>query len=195
MLLPSEDKCDVRVRGRAARQGVAAEDRSLYAAAASERLLALPELATARLVLAYGATPEEIDPALAVAELRRRGLVVAFPRITGPERLTLHRVDDDSSLVKGPFGLLEPDENTPVVDAGDIDVAIVPGVAFDISCRRVGHGGGYYDQLLPALSHALVVGLAFDCQVFERIPAHDHDVGMDVLVTPSRTLRPRAKDR
>lgn len=189
MLHPSEDKHAARIRGRTARQGIPDEDRVLYAATAAERLLALPELIAARLVLTYGASPEEIDPSRAVAALRERGAIVAFPRITGPQRLTLHRIDDDSLLVQGPFGLLEPCEEAPLVEKGDVDVAIVPGVAFDVSCQRIGHGGGYYDQLLPALGRALAVGLAFDEQVFPEVPAHDHDVSVDVLVTPSRTLR------
>lgn len=189
---PIESKQAARLRGRAARQGVLADDRPLYAAAAAERLLALPELTTARTVLAYAATPEEIDPSPAVDVLRRRGATVALPRITGPERLTLHPIGAGMRLERGPFGLLEPPDSSPAISAEEIDVAIVPGVAFDRSCRRIGHGGGYYDRLLGSMGRAVTVGLAFDGQVFAEVPADDHDVCVDVLVTPSRTLRRRA---
>lgn len=186
---PVGGKHDARLRGRTARQGVPAEDRPLLAAAAAERLLALPEITAARTVLAYSATPEEIDPARAVAALRERGVIVALPRVTGPERLTLHRADDERALVEGPFGLLEPSEDSPAVAPEDIDVAIVPGVAFDGMCRRIGHGGGYYDRLLGMMGRALTVGLAFDGQVLAEVPCEEHDVRVDVLVTPTRTLR------
>jgi 5-formyltetrahydrofolate cyclo-ligase len=187
---PGADKHVARLRGRAARQGVLAEDRPLHAAAAAERLLALPEVASARTILAYAATPEEIDPGPAVEALRSRGVVIALPRVTGPQRLTLHRVDADTTLFKGAFGVLEPPEESPTVPLEDIDVAIVPGVTFDDACHRIGYGGGYYDRLLGTMS-GVSVGLAFDGQVFTDVPYEDHDVCVDVLVTPSRTFRRR----
>ncbi|MBE0417898.1 MAG: 5-formyltetrahydrofolate cyclo-ligase, partial [Coriobacteriia bacterium] len=88
-----------------------------------------------------------------------------------------------------PFGLLEPPEDSPVVPPEDIDIVIVPGVAFDVACWRVGHGGGYYDRLLGMMGRAVAVGLAFDGQVFAEVPHDDNDVRLDALVTPSRTLR------
>jgi 5-formyltetrahydrofolate cyclo-ligase len=184
---PSKDSA--RHLGRAARRAVSAEDRPRHAEAAAERLLALPEISRARTVLAYAATPEEIDPALAVAALRSRGAIIALPRVTGPGRLVLHRVDPGTRLVPGPFGLLEPPEESPTVPPGEIDVAIVPGVAFDGACRRIGHGGGFYDRLNSMMEGAVTVGLAFDEQVLGEVPCEDHDVCVDILVTPSRTLR------
>jgi 5-formyltetrahydrofolate cyclo-ligase len=184
---PSKDSA--RLLGRAARQAVPAEDRLRHAEAAAERLLALPEIASAHTVLAYAATPEEIDPAPAVEALRARGATIALPRVTGPGRLTLHRVDPGTMLVPGPFGLLEPPRDSPTVAPGEIDVAIVPGVAFDGACRRIGHGGGFYDHLNSMMVDAVTVGLAFDEQVLGEVPCEDHDVCVDVLVTPSRTRR------
>lgn len=185
----SSSKQAARLKGRTARQGVPAEERSGYAAAVAERLLALPEIAAAHTVLAYAATPEEIDPAPAIAALRERGVVIALPRVAGPQRLTLHRVDDNSVLETGPLGIAEPSEESPAISPHDVDVAIVPGVAFDGGCRRIGHGSGYYDRLLSRLGRAVTIGLAFDGQVFSEVPCEDHDVCVDVLITPSRTLR------
>lgn len=182
-------KDSARLLGRAARRAVPAEDRLRHAEAAAERLLALPEIASARTVLAYAATPEEIDPAPAVEALRARGATIALPRVTGPGRLTLHRVDPGIMLVPGPFGLLEPPRDSPTVAPGEIDVAIVPGVAFDGACRRIGHGGGFYDHLSSMMVDAVTVGLAFDEQVLGEVPYADHDVCVDILVTPSRTRR------
>lgn len=182
-------KNSARLLGRAARRALPAEDRLRHAEAAAERLLALPEIARARTVLAYAATPEEIDPAPAVEALRARGVVIALPRVTGPGRLGLHSVDPGTTLVPGPFGLLEPPGDSPTVAPGEIDVAIVPGVAFDGACRRIGHGGGFYDRLNAMMGGAVTVGLAFDEQVLGEVPCENHDVCVDVLVTPTRTLR------
>ena len=127
--------------------------------------------------------------AAAVPVLRERGVALVLPRVVGPERLALHRVDADTPLVPGPFGILEPPENAPAVAPADIDLVIVPGVAFDGACRRVGHGGGYYDRLLAGLNRAVRVGFAFDEQVLDEVSCEEHDICVDILVTPSRTLR------
>jgi 5-formyltetrahydrofolate cyclo-ligase len=187
----AEAKRAARREGRAARQSVLAGERPPLAVAAAERLLALPELASARTVLAYSATAEEIDPAPVVAVLRERGMVIALPRVMGTERLSLHRVDGDDALVESPLGLLEPSGDAPIVAPESIDVAIVPGVAFDSACQRLGHGGGYYDRLFGMMPGATTVGIAFDGQILAKVPCEEHDVCVDVLVTPTRTLRRR----
>ena len=179
-----------RLLGRGARREVLAADRALYAAAAAKRLLALPEVARARTVLIYASTSEEIDTAPAIQALRRRGAVVALPRVAGPNELVVHRVDPGTPLVRGPFGLVEPPADSPVVPPAEVDVAVVPGVAFDGACRRVGRGAGYYDRLLAQMDRAVTVGLAFDGQVLDEVPCEEHDVCLDVLVTPTRTIRP-----
>jgi len=71
-----------------------------------------------------------------------------------------------------------------IIAPENIELVIVPGLAFDVSGNRLGRGAGFYDRLLPKLSPtATVVGLAFECQVFESIPAEPHDRSMDLLVT------------
>lgn len=178
-----------RVRSREARGALGAEACADAAEAAAELLLDLPEFDSARVVLAYAAMPEELDPAPAVAALRERGITIAYPRVEAPGVLGLHRVDDEGDLVEGMFGIREPAEHAPQVGRGAVDVVIVPGVAFDESGMRLGYGGGYYDRLLPTLPpHALHVGYAYDEQVVDELPAEEHDVHMDLVVTPTRVI-------
>ncbi|MBS3956919.1 MAG: 5-formyltetrahydrofolate cyclo-ligase [Clostridiales bacterium] len=183
------DKHACRALGQAARRRVPDGDRAHLAATAATRLLALPEIAGARTVLAYAACAEEIDPASAITALRERGTAIAYPRLAGPGRLTLHLVIDDTTLVTGAFEIREPPPGAPEISPTEIDAVIVPGVAFDTACERVGHGAGYYDRLLPTLDRAFTVGYAFDEQVLDAIPAEDHDFRLDALVTPTKTLR------
>jgi len=177
-----------REYARAARCALEPEICRAAALALAENLLALPELAIATVVLAYGATPEEIDPAPAVERLRSCGATIVFPRIEAPGVLGLHMVDSSTELVAGPFGLTEPTADAPRVEPRDIDAVVVPGVAFDERCWRLGYGGGYYDRLLPLLRDDCArIGVAYDEQVLEAIPAQEHDVRLHVVVTP--TLR------
>jgi len=170
---------------RAAR-GTAAED-------LARALLALPELAAVQTVLAHAALPNELDPLPAIWLLRKRGVRIAYPRIEAPGVLDLHFVDHEFDLVPGPFGLAQPTAHAPRTPHTLIDAVIVPGVAFDERGTRLGYGGGYYDRLLPMCRPDCVrIGVAFDEQLLAHIPAEDHDASMDVIVTPTRVLRPDA---
>lgn len=186
----AHEKATLRLRSRAARRGVVPDARVAAAEAIAERVLALPEIEATRGALLYGAAPEEVDPATLEQALRNRGVRVAYPRVAGPHLLTLHWIDDTAWLIGGSFGLREPAPAAPVAAVTDIDIAIVPGVAFDERGGRLGFGGAYYDALLAGLGpHALSVGVAFDEQVVEACPAEEHDRAVDVLVTPTRTVR------
>ena len=179
-----------RVRAQDARACLSSDVCRTHAAAIADALLALPELARVRTILVYSALPAELDPALAVTTLRTRGVRVAYPRIEAPGVLDLHLVDHELELVPGPFGLSQPDARAPRAQRESIDAVIVPGVAFDESGRRLGYGGGYYDRLLPMLRPDCIrIGIAFDQQLLPRIPSEEHDVDVDMVVTPSRVIR------
>lgn len=188
-------KAELRSLGRELRCALESDACIRAAEDAAALTLALPELADARVVLAYGATPEEIDPAPLVAALRSRGATIVLPRIEEPGVLGLHVVGSADDLVTGAFGLLEPAADAPRAADADIDVVLVPGVAFDAQGHRLGYGGGYYDRLLPRLPVACsLIGLAYDEQIFAKVPAEDHDARVDLVVTPTRVLRRDARD-
>lgn len=168
-----------------------AEDIPSMTEAAAANLVSLPELTDARCVLGYAAFGSELDPALALAHLRAMGVRTAYPRVVDAERLALHIVEDHAELTPGTLGIPEPSPEAPTVAPDEIDAAIVPGVAFDAACARIGHGAGYYDRLLPLLRPGVpIIGYGFGVQMVEEpIPLGAHDVPMDVLVTPAVVLR------
>lgn len=183
-------KAAMRRSARAARRSIAPDARRAAAEVAASRVLELPQLAGIRSVLVYAAMPEEIDPAPIADALRAAGVRTAYPRVEGPGEITMHWGDGED-LEPGHYGILEPPADSALADASDIDAVIVPGAAFDGACRRLGLGGGFYDRLLRRLRPETVkVGLAFDEQVVDAVPTADHDVPLDFVVTPTRTLRP-----
>lgn len=186
-------------------------DRLQAARGACERLLAMAELEEvvrrAGCVAGFLAVRSELDPATALEEVRRRGARVVYPRVANDRqpRLCFHAVDA-SELRAGRFGIPEPPIDSAEVPVEDIDLMIVPGLAFDAAGRRLGFGGGYYDEVLSLRSGAarrgpdagvelagprLVVGLAYDFQVVDTCPAEPHDQPIDCVVTESRVLRRR----
>jgi 5-formyltetrahydrofolate cyclo-ligase len=103
--------------------------------------------------------------------------------------LELFHLQNRDELAVGMYKILEPKAELRAlankrVEPGDLDLVIVPGVAFDREGGRTGHGFGYYDKLLNrARPDAPLIALAFECQLFPRIPMQDHDVFMDKVVT------------
>lgn len=180
----------LRATARAARVAVPAPAREEAAREAARRAMTLTEVASARAVLAYAALAEELDPAPLVDALRASGARVALPRVCGPGALTLHWVEADTPLAPGHAGIPEPDAGCAFGAPDDFDLVIVPGVAFDASCARLGFGGGFYDALLGDLpSETPTVALAFDEQIVDSVPCGEHDVRVSAVVTPTRVLR------
>lgn len=183
------DKRDLRARTREACACIEPRRRDEGSRRACDSLVALPELADVRIVLGYAAVPNEIDPSRALGHLRAAGVRVAYPRVEGPGELSL-RVSDRAELRPGTYGIPEPSADAERVAPTEIDAAIVPGVAFDSACTRLGHGAGYYDRLLVDLrADAALIGMAFDEQVLDFVPGEAHDVPMDVVVTPTSVYR------
>jgi 5-formyltetrahydrofolate cyclo-ligase len=122
---------------------------------------------------------------------------VALPRVSAtPPRLRFHRAAADGSalLAAGRFGLVEPDAGSPEIPVERIDVMILPGLAFDRAGRRLGWGGGYYDEAagrLRASGRGFLVGVAYDFQLVDRCPADPAggDVPVDCVVTDRQVVR------
>jgi 5-formyltetrahydrofolate cyclo-ligase len=147
-----------------------------------------------RAVAVYDAQPFEVPLADFVLELSGRGVTVVFPRvIEGSRELVFHAMGD--AWAKGPFGIREPASHSPVRAITDIDVFLVPGVAFTRDGRRLGRGGGYYDATLARRGpHAQAIGVVFDCNVVNDLPTEPHDVKMDFIATELGVL-PSVIDR
>lgn len=186
----AQRKAAARQLARAARCALSDEHCRAADAAIARLLLAMPELADARVVLAYNALREEVDLAPALTALRERGTAIAYPRVESPGVLGLHLVTEETLLVPGPMGLTEPAADTPRVPRETIDAVLVPGVAFDQHGWRLGFGGGFYDRLLPTLRpECVTIGIAYDEQVLTDLPSEDHDQRVDAVVTPTRVIR------
>jgi 5-formyltetrahydrofolate cyclo-ligase len=149
-------------------------------------------------VAGFVSTRSEIDTEPLLDQLRQRGVDVVLPRVsTGliPPRLRFHRVQRRSELVFGIFGLLEPGPDLPELAAHEIDLFMVPGLAFDKRGARIGYGGGYYDELAayvhahPDATTARFVGYSFDFQLVETCPSGEWDVPLDTIVTDERVVR------
>ena len=181
----AEDKSQLRRRVREARLQLGAEYRQRASQAACERLLAMPEVGAARTAALYAALGPEADPGVALPLLLERDVAVLFPRVVG-ELLEFAPASTLADLHPGFMGVMEP--QSVAIDASELDVIVVPGVAFDRAGGRLGQGGGHYDRTLARLgSKTFRVGFCFSCQIVDRVPRVTHDELLDALVTEDET--------
>jgi 5-formyltetrahydrofolate cyclo-ligase len=152
------------------------------------RCMALPEYQQAGTVLFYLDVRSEVRTRHDLANALASGKKIVVPYCVDGELELFHLTDPDELSV-GMYRILEPKPElrsveAHKVDVDEIDLIIVPGVAFDREGGRTGHGKGYYDKLLEhARPDTPLVALAFECQLFDKIPMQDHDVFMDKVIT------------
>ncbi len=110
-----------------------------------------------------------------------------FPRIVG-DHLEIYRMSPRSRWISGSYGIKEPDpESWDRAALSEVDLALIPGVAFDVKGGRLGRGKGFYDRLLgdPEF-RGLKAGLAWDWQIVGEVPCDTDDIPMDFVVTPGK---------
>jgi len=155
-----------------------------------EKFFELAEFKKAEYIMFYLATKEEVQTRLMIEEALKIGKKILVPVILkGENRIIASRIEDlkglKSQLAPGPYGILEP-RNACIREVGPekIDLAVVPGLAFDKQNRRLGRGGGYYDRFLAGLTADTPrIGLAFSFQLLETLPALSHDIPVTKVIS------------
>lgn len=149
------------------------------------KVLQFPELIEAKTVCVYMPTGNEIDTTEIIRYCKENGKRLAAPRVNG-DTMEFYYFTDETDMEQGAYDIWEPTETEAVED--EESLVIMPGVAFDLSCNRIGYGKGYYDRYLSAHTHMKKVALAYDFQIVGRIKREVHDVRPDVVVTESRVI-------
>jgi 5-formyltetrahydrofolate cyclo-ligase len=159
-----------------------------------ERLLNLKVFLSSRLVMTYIDFKNEVETRELIRRSIAAGKRVAVPLTVRGDWKNRYIMpceirNTETDLAPGAFGILEPKHPLQVVDTDEIDLVTVPGVAFDLGRNRIGFGAGYYDRFLKTVSaDCCKIGLAFDIQVMDEIPAGKYDMPLDMIITESRTI-------
>ena len=126
-----------------------------------------------------------------VQEALRAKRRVQVPKVDGPSHLSHHWLEDIKLLETSSWGIPEiQDTAASKADLSEIDLVLVPGLAFSRKGIRLGQGRGYYDRFLSQLNGATTLGVGFDWQLLEDIPEELYDIRLDGVVTESQLLRP-----
>ena len=186
---PTTAKTALRERMLAARSALPAAERARASTAIAARVLKLPAWRAARTVALHAALGSEVDTGDLVRAAAAEGKRIVWPRLSRDGRVMELAACSAEELVPGPARALEPPASAPAVPPSAIDLVLVPGVAFDPGGNRLGRGRGHYDATLCRLGPAAVrIGIAFDAQVVDAVPAEPHDVPLDAVATESRLL-------
>ena len=156
------------------------------------RLFNFANFMEAKIALLYINSPNEIVTKNIIKRSADNKRVVILPVFDSEKHKTvLMKVDDlKTDLKTGCRGILEPDGNRcKIVPTDCVDIAIIPGIAFDEKGGRIGSGEGYYDRLIPKLSITTrKVSLAFEAQIIQQLPMEPHDKHVDIIITEKRII-------
>lgn len=177
------NKAELRTQMRAQRRMLSADEQKAAAQAVFAQLASFAPYRRARRVMAYMASRGELSLAPVIEDALRSGKTLLLPRCDAPGEMTARRIAGLEDLAQGMYGLLEPKAVCEIAAPQEIDMILVPGVAFDRAGRRLGQGGGYYDRFLKK-SGALRVGVCHGFALLDAVPHEAHDERMDFVITP-----------
>ena len=188
-------KNEIRETIIAKRKNIAEGDRNLWDQLIFERAHKHNAFQLAHSVHVYCSMPEEVESTPFIEYAWGIGKDVYVP-VSGPNGVLTHcRITWRTQWSTGPFGIREPIPDSPdniITDHsffGQGAAIIVPLVAFDQSCARLGYGKGFYDRFL-AQATAAKIGVAYELQRVGKVPTVEHDIALDAIATQERWYKP-----
>ena len=133
-------------------------------------------------IATFSALPHEPELSLLSSLLPERQFL--YPLVLNDEMMSFHLVTDPTTLEKGAFNILEPNPQIhPPVSAKELDLLLVPGLAFDLKGNRLGQGKGYYDRYLQQIPDTPTIGISFGTQLLPSLPSEPHDRPLSHLLS------------
>ena len=178
------DKATLRRQMRQAKAALTPEQKQAESRAVWQHVEVTPVFAEAEHILLYHSLPDELGSHEVIDRWVELGKKVYLPVVIGDDLVV--RSYSSEAMQQGAFSIMEPSGLD--VDTDVLQLIIVPGVAFDASGNRLGRGKGYYDRLLSR-TKATCIGVCYNCQLQEAIPAEAHDKVMHYIITPQGVIK------
>ncbi|NLL05389.1 MAG: 5-formyltetrahydrofolate cyclo-ligase [Clostridiaceae bacterium] len=160
----------------------------------TSRVINLLPFIKAKSVMCYMDFKNEVITRYIIHHCFEHGKRVVLPLVDktdGLKRIVPYEImDEKRDVAPGMLGILEPrKDRAKSFNREEIDVVIVPGVAFDLCKNRLGYGAGLYDRFLSSVNNNCTkIGIAFEFQIYDAVPLEEHDIPLDFLVTEERII-------
>ncbi|PLW83544.1 5-formyltetrahydrofolate cyclo-ligase [Kineobactrum sediminis] len=184
-----ESKPALRTLLRARRRALGTDFRDAAARAAAVHARHLPGWDSARRVALFWANDGELDPVNLLADCRRRHCEVYLPVLADGNHLEFRLWSREETLAPNVLGIPEPGSDSPQCAPAQLDIVVMPLVAWQRDGTRLGMGGGFYDRTFAGVSGPLRVGLAFACQEASALPGDPWDIPLDFVITEAGLTR------
>ncbi len=178
-----EEKKHLRFEIRHLKDSLSLEEKEKEAEIVFAKIESMDEFKSAKTILIYWSTGDEL-PTQSFIQKWSNEKILVLPAIKG-DNLKLKVYGQNVKMVQHALGIYEPD--LPETYTGKVDLAIVPGVAFDLKKNRLGRGKGFYDRYFRR-NKTLKIGVGFDLQLLDSVPARRFDKIMDKIITPSHIV-------
>ncbi len=179
------NKQETRKKIRKIREELEASQKVKLSEIINKKFLNLEEVKNAKIIMSYMDFKNEVETKIINEELKKLGKILILPRITRSEVVP---VEDDGNFFPGHFGVREPLGKEYL---GEIDLIIVPGVAFNLKGERIGFGKGYYDRFLSKEKYksSKRISIAFDFQISDDFSGEILDENIHILVSEKRIIK------
>ncbi len=184
------DKADIRRWMLEKRCSISDEKSIEISLTIQQKLFLTPRYKEANIIALYSSFRGEVKTERLIERALFDGKKVVMPKISMEDyRMHFIAISAKDDLMTNSYGLKEPEQkNSGYFAEENIDLFVVPGVAFDLSGNRIGMGKGYYDRALQSVSRDSVVALAYEFQLIDSVPAENHDVVMGTIITEERII-------
>jgi len=178
------------------RRQLSVSERKMKSARIAEKVLQQDEVKQARTILLYASFESEVETSGLIKTLKSQQKRVVLPVVQSSGLKLVELTKQPEEMKPGKWGIPEPEVSQDViVSMAEINLVIVPGVAFDKELHRLGRGKGFYDMLLADISADIrKFAIAFECQIVKEIPTAYNDMPVDKLITESRVLNNVVKE-
>lgn len=152
------------------------------------QIKSLPEFQNANQILFYIPIQGEVDLTKIFAEYNDKKDFVLPRVIYSTKDLNLYKINKMDDLEKGSYEIPEPKNDLKIIAPEDIDLVLLPGVGFSLDGHRIGYGEGFFDRLLKKIPSPKI-GIAYEFQIVKNVPAEEHDVPVDMIITEDRIIK------
>lgn len=183
------DKNSQRKAAKQARQSITKDLYQSYSDTICLKLMNLDEYIQAENIMAYCPVNNEVDVSLLMEDSILNKTLILPKTQKENKKMIPCIVHNLSDLIVGAHNIMEPKDDCEILDKNNIDIIVVPLVAFDKKGTRIGYGGGYYDRFLSDIKKCKKIGIAFSVQELDYIEKEDHDIKLDMIITEKKIFK------